>query len=142
MLIGLLTAVVASICYGTGSVLQAVGSRKSARRQAAADGQVTARGGPSLASTAQAAMTWEFIVGTVLAVLRGYGIEGEAALRALAGLWASIHGFVVLEARGALQGLADPDGTFERLVATFALGFGSTDAGLPSWRTSTCGGDQ
>ncbi|MYS36193.1 hypothetical protein K388_04890 [Streptomyces sp. KhCrAH-43] len=82
MLIGLLTAVAASICYGTGSVLQAVGSRKSARREAAAagpaTGQVTAHGGPSLSSTAQAAMTCEFIVGTVLDFI-GFGLGALAA---------------------------------------------------------------
>lgn len=78
MLIGLLTAVAASICYGTGSVLQAVGSRKSARREAEAAGQVTERGGPSLSSTAKAAMTWEFIVGTVLDFV-GFGLGALAA---------------------------------------------------------------
>lgn len=80
MLIGLLTAVAASICYGTGSVLQAVGSRKSARREAEAEaaGQVTGRGGPSLSSTAKAAMTWEFVVGTVLDFI-GFGLGALAA---------------------------------------------------------------
>ncbi|MEU2158386.1 hypothetical protein ABZ532_25805 [Streptomyces sp. NPDC019396] len=76
MLIGLLTAVAASICYGTGSVLQAVGSRKSARREAA--GGVTQHGGPSLSSTAKAAMTWEFIVGTILDFV-GFGLGAVAA---------------------------------------------------------------
>ncbi|MEV6332053.1 hypothetical protein [Streptomyces sp. NPDC051909] len=78
MLIGLLTAVAASICYGTGSVLQAVGSRKSARREAAAAGQLTQHGGPSLSSTAKAAMTWEFIVGTILDFV-GFGLGALAA---------------------------------------------------------------
>ncbi|MEU6987769.1 hypothetical protein ABZ946_30815 [Streptomyces sp. NPDC046324] len=80
MLIGLLTAVAASICYGTGSVLQAVGSRRSARREAAAAaaGQVTERGGPSLSSTAKAAMTWEFVVGTILDFI-GFGLGALAA---------------------------------------------------------------
>ncbi|MFF8279465.1 hypothetical protein ACF05T_25660 [Streptomyces lateritius] len=78
MLIGLLTAVAASICYGTGSVLQAVGSRKSARREAAAAGQRTERGGPSLSSTAKAAMTWEFVVGTILDFV-GFGLGALAA---------------------------------------------------------------
>ncbi|WP_055523312.1 hypothetical protein [Streptomyces graminilatus] len=78
MLIGLLTAVAASICYGTGSVLQAVGSRKSARREAATAGQTTQHGGPSLASTANAAMTWEFIVGTILDFV-GFGLGALAA---------------------------------------------------------------
>ncbi len=74
MIIGLVTAVAASACYGTGSVLQAVGSRRSAREEAAAtrsgegveQAMVTEHGGPSLSSTAKAAVTWEFILGTVL----------------------------------------------------------------------------
>lgn len=78
MLVGLLTALAASVCYGTGSVLQAVGSRKSTRREAAAAGQVTTHGGPSLSSTAQAAMTWEFIIGAVLDFV-GFGLGALAA---------------------------------------------------------------
>ncbi|WP_035846020.1 hypothetical protein [Kitasatospora azatica] len=68
MIIGLVTAVAASTCYGVGSVLQAVGSRRSAREEAAAAdrSQVTEHGGPSLSSTAKAVVTWEFILGTVL----------------------------------------------------------------------------
>lgn len=80
MIIGLLTAVAASAGYGTGSVLQALGSRKSARREAAkasASG-VTQHGGPSLASTAKAAVTWEFMLGTVLDFV-GFGLGALAA---------------------------------------------------------------
>ncbi|MGK5641303.1 hypothetical protein ACSNOK_23745 [Streptomyces sp. URMC 126] len=80
MIIGLVTAVAASACYGTGSVLQAVGSRKSALREAASspDAGVTQHGGPSLSSTAKAAVTWEFMVGTVLDFL-GFGLGALAA---------------------------------------------------------------
>ncbi|MGW2633196.1 hypothetical protein ACWC2K_28230 [Streptomyces chattanoogensis] len=80
MIIGLLTAVAASACYGTGSVLQAVGSRKSARREAAAASTtgITQHGGPSLSSTAKAAVTWEFMVGTVLDFI-GFGLGALAA---------------------------------------------------------------
>ncbi|MGW1772570.1 hypothetical protein [Streptomyces sp. NPDC002104] len=77
MLIGLLTAIAASICYGTGSVLQAVGSRRAARMSPAAAG-VTQHGGPNLSSTAKAAMTWEFIVGTILDFV-GFGLGALAA---------------------------------------------------------------
>ncbi|QES47983.1 hypothetical protein DEJ50_09325 [Streptomyces venezuelae] len=77
MLIGLLTAIAASICYGTGSVLQAVGSRRAARENPAGAG-VTAHGGPNLSSTAKAAMTWEFIVGTILDFV-GFGLGALAA---------------------------------------------------------------
>ncbi|WP_431684005.1 hypothetical protein [Kitasatospora sp. KL5] len=81
MFIGLVTAVAASACYGTGSVLQAVGARRSAREEAArSEGGVTLteHGGPSLASTAKAAVTWEFILGTVLDFI-GFGLGALAA---------------------------------------------------------------
>ncbi|MEV4614837.1 hypothetical protein AB0K43_19900 [Kitasatospora sp. NPDC049258] len=81
MIIGLVTAVAASVCYGTGSVLQAVGTRRSAREETAARGAAagaTEHGGPSLASTAKAAVTWEFIVGTVLDLI-GFGLGALAA---------------------------------------------------------------
>jgi hypothetical protein len=80
MIVGLVTAVAASVCYGTGSVLQAVGSRKSARGEAAAMSGTgtTSYGGPSLLSTAKAAVTWEFLVGTVLDVV-GFGLGALAA---------------------------------------------------------------
>ncbi|MEH6376975.1 hypothetical protein V7793_21965 [Streptomyces sp. KLMMK] len=80
MIIGLVTAVAASACYGTGSVLQAVGSRKSARREAekASSTGTTQHGGPSLSSTAKAAVTWEFMVGTFLDFL-GFGLGALAA---------------------------------------------------------------
>jgi hypothetical protein len=68
VIIGLVTAVAASTCYGLGSVLQAVGSRRSARAEAerAVPDQLTEHGGPSLSSTAKAVVTWEFLLGTVL----------------------------------------------------------------------------
>ncbi|MCW2948438.1 MAG: hypothetical protein JWR24_5155 [Actinoallomurus sp.] len=80
MIIGLVTAVSASACYGTGSVLQAVGSRRSARREAAAASATvtTQHGGPSLLSTAKAAVTWEFMAGSVLDLV-GFGLGALAA---------------------------------------------------------------
>ncbi|MFJ9845150.1 hypothetical protein ACIRYZ_32855 [Kitasatospora sp. NPDC101155] len=80
MIIGLVTAVAASACYGTGSVLQAVGSRRSAQEEAAkgATTSTTEHGGPSLSSTAKAAVTWEFITGSVLDLI-GFGLGALAA---------------------------------------------------------------
>ncbi|MGK4583165.1 hypothetical protein [Kitasatospora sp. HPMI-4] len=80
MILGLVTAVAASACYGSGSVLQAVGSRRSAREEAAkgAAAGVTEHGGPSLSSTAKAVVTWEFILGTVLDFI-GFGLGALAA---------------------------------------------------------------
>jgi hypothetical protein len=80
MIVGLVTALAASACYGTGSVLQAVGSRRSARRDTAANSTTatTSYGGPSLLSTAKAVVTWEFLVGTVLDVV-GFALGALAA---------------------------------------------------------------
>ncbi|GHC50001.1 hypothetical protein [Streptomyces cinnamoneus] len=81
MIIGLVTAVAASACYGTGSVLQAVGSRRSAQQEAAKGASAagtTQHGGPSLSSTAKAAVTWEFMVGTVLDFV-GFALGALAA---------------------------------------------------------------
>ncbi|WP_131737930.1 hypothetical protein [Actinomadura roseirufa] len=77
MFIGLVTAVAASACYGTGSVLQALGARRSAEREAARS-TTTGYGGPSLSSTAKAVVTWEFIVGTVLDAV-GFALGALAA---------------------------------------------------------------
>ncbi|RFU39594.1 hypothetical protein DZF91_21670 [Actinomadura logoneensis] len=80
MIVGLMTALSASACYGVGSVLQAMGSRRASRAEAAA-GSTTAttlHGGPSLSSTAKAAVTWEFMVGTVLDFV-GFGLGALAA---------------------------------------------------------------
>nr|WP_202513083.1 hypothetical protein [Streptomyces sp. SID3343] len=83
VIVGLATAVAASACYGVGSVLQAVGSRRSAREEAAkqdpgSPSAVTGYGGPSLSSTAKAAVTWEFILGTVLDFV-GFALGALAA---------------------------------------------------------------
>lgn len=80
MIAGLLVAAAASACYGTGSVLQAVGSRRAAREAAAGAGsaQLTEHGGPTLSSTGRAARTWEFVLGTVLDIV-GFGLGALAA---------------------------------------------------------------
>ncbi len=67
MLIGLMAAALASLGYGTASVLQAYGARRS-EAEAASEGQqeVTATGAPTLRSTISAALTPTFIAGMVL----------------------------------------------------------------------------
>lgn len=77
MIIGLLTAIAAAVCYGTGSVLQARGSRRAARQSAAEHGGRPA-GAPSLSSTAKAAVTWEFLLGLGLD-FTGFGLGVLAA---------------------------------------------------------------
>jgi len=56
------------------------------------------------------------VVGIVLDVLRGYGLEGDEALHAVRALRSSLHGFVSLERAGAFELPLDLDASFERLV--------------------------
>ncbi len=62
------------------------------------------------------------IVGTVLAVLSGYGLDGEDALHATRGLRAIIHGFVSLEAAGAFGLQLDTGESLDRLLMAFDRG--------------------
>jgi drug/metabolite transporter (DMT)-like permease len=68
MLIGVAAAVLACLGYGTASVLQAYGARKSAAAPSTggADSATTAEGGPSLRSTIAAMLTPAFVAGLVL----------------------------------------------------------------------------
>jgi AcrR family transcriptional regulator len=62
----------------------------------------------------------EAIIGTVLAVLAGYGLGGDDALHATRGLRAIIHGFVSLDAVGGFRLKLDLAESFDRLLAAFA----------------------
>ena len=64
------------------------------------------------------------IVDVVLAVLAGYGIEGEQALHATRAIRAGLHGFVTLEAERGFGLPLDLDESFDVLVAML-------DRGLP-----------
>lgn len=72
MLAGLMAAVLACVGYGTASVLQAYGARRSAAdAHALGEGTaaVTASGGPTLRSTISAALTPTFIAGMLLDII-------------------------------------------------------------------------
>jgi AcrR family transcriptional regulator len=62
------------------------------------------------------------VVGVVVAVLRGYGIEGDDAIHATRIIRSALHGFVSLEAAGGFGLPVDLDDTFARLVATLDRG--------------------
>jgi AcrR family transcriptional regulator len=62
----------------------------------------------------------EALLGTLLAVLSGYGVAGEDALHATRGLRAIIHGFVSLDAAGGFRLKLDLEESFRRLLAAFA----------------------
>ena len=88
MIVGVVGAVVACLAYGTSSVLQAYGARRSAARARTLPRarQLTAAGAPTLASTVAAGLTGWFILGTALDVI---GFVGGAAAARLIPLFLS-----------------------------------------------------
>jgi AcrR family transcriptional regulator len=72
---------------------------------------------PELRAAGQAA------VAVALAVFRGYGLTGDAALHATRCLRSSLHGFVSLEAAGGFALDIDLDQSFALLLRTLDCGF-------------------
>jgi AcrR family transcriptional regulator len=66
------------------------------------------------------------VVEVVLAVLRGYGLDGDHAVHATRAVRAALHGFVALESGGGFGMPLDVDESFERLIAILDAGL-STD---------------
>jgi len=64
-------------------------------------------------------------VEVALAVFRGYGLEGDAALHATRCLRSALHGFVSLEAAGGFGLPLDLDVSFEHLLKTLDCGYKS-----------------
>lgn len=62
------------------------------------------------------------LIGVVLAVLRGYRLDGEIAVHATRVLRAALHGFVSLEAEGGFGIPLSLDHSFELLVAVLDNG--------------------
>lgn len=56
---------------------------------------------------------------TCVAALQGYGLQGSEAIHALRGLRSLVHGFVSLEAGGALKRAVNQDESFAWLVEAF-----------------------
>ena len=57
------------------------------------------------------------VLRVVLAVLTGYGLDGDDAIDATRALRAALHGFVTLEAAGGFGLPQDVDRSFDRMVA-------------------------
>ncbi|MFV9634310.1 TetR/AcrR family transcriptional regulator [Mycobacterium neumannii] len=57
----------------------------------------------------------------VIAVLRSYGLEGENAFYAALEFWSAMHGFVLLEMTGAMDGI-DTDAVYSDMVMRLASG--------------------
>jgi hypothetical protein len=62
------------------------------------------------------------LVEVVVAVVRGYGLEGDDAVHAVRTLRAAVHGFVSLEAAGGFGLPLATDASFERLVSLLDRG--------------------
>jgi AcrR family transcriptional regulator len=63
-------------------------------------------------------------IDVLIAVLRGWGLEGDDAIHAVRAFRSAIHGFVAIEAGGGFGIPVDVDESFDRLVATLAGGLG------------------
>src|ERR1700758_1834305 len=57
----------------------------------------------------------------VIAVLASYGLDGEDAFYAALEFWAALHGFVMLEMTGVMDGI-DVDAVFSDMVLRLAAG--------------------
>jgi AcrR family transcriptional regulator len=75
------------------------------------------------------------VVGVVVAVLRGYDLEGDDAIHATRIVRAALHGFAALEAGGGFGIDLPPDETFARLVAVLDQGLSAPPAGRTGRRT-------
>jgi AcrR family transcriptional regulator len=84
---------------------------------------------PSDRESADAA---EAVVGVVLAVLRGYGLEGEEAIHGARIVRSALHGFVGLEIDAGFGLPISLDDTYARLVAVLDRGLASTAGGRAS----------
>ena len=63
----------------------------------------------------------------VIAVLASYGLDGENAFYAALEFWSAMHGFVLLEMTGAMNGI-DTDAVFTDMVMRLAPGWSAMSA--------------
>jgi AcrR family transcriptional regulator len=58
----------------------------------------------------------------VIDVLASYGLDGEDAFYAALEFWSAMHGFVLLEMTGVMNGIVDTDAVFTDMVLRLASG--------------------
>jgi AcrR family transcriptional regulator len=66
------------------------------------------------------------VVGVFLAILRGYGLEGDEAIHATRVVRAGLHGFAALEAADGFGLALDVDASFAELVAVLDRGLATS----------------
>ena len=131
--IGELAAALRSAAVGRAGddalVSMAAAYRDYARRHPgryAATQRAPAAGDDELAAAAVEA------VAVVLAILRGYGLEGDDAIHAARAVRSALHGFVALEAGGGFGIPVDLDESFAWMVATLARGLADVSGSRPA----------
>ena len=55
-------------------------------------------------------------------MLASYGLDGEDAFHAALEFWSAMHGFVLLEMTGVMDGIVDTDTVFSDMVMRLAAG--------------------
>jgi AcrR family transcriptional regulator len=71
-------------------------------------------------------------VDVLLAVMRGWDLEGDDAIHAVRAFRSAVHGFVAIEASGGFGMAVDVDASFDRLVATLADGLSERGPAQPA----------
>jgi AcrR family transcriptional regulator len=71
-------------------------------------------------------------VDVLLAVMRGWDLEGDDAIHAVRAFRSAVHGFVAIEASGGFGMAVDVDASFDRLVATLAGGLSERRPAQPA----------
>lgn len=66
------------------------------------------------------------VVAPIVAVLRGYALEGERAIHAVRAIRSALHGFVSLEREGGFGLPMDIDDSYDHLVAMLDAGLAAT----------------
>lgn len=76
--------------------------------------------------TAEFQVAGNEVVGLIVAVLRGYGLAGDAAIHAVRAIRSALHGFVSLEREGGFGLPIDIDDSYDKLVAMLDAGLAAT----------------
>ena len=71
-------------------------------------------------------------VDVLLAIMRGWDLEGDDAIHAVRAFRSAVHGFVAIEAADGFGMAVDVDASFDRLVATLAGGLGEPRPAQPA----------
>lgn len=71
------------------------------------------------------------VIEVILAVLRGYGIEGHDAIHVARAVRAAAHGFASLQAAGAFQLAEDLDASYDRLIGMLTTGLRQPALSVP-----------